>query len=336
MPEAPSRSIRLRPDQTPPADVQWTDDVPAWPDDDGAPTADERFLLVHGDTIVARAATWRRTVPERAGRPVTVVGHVAASDAAALAALLRDVMAVERGHGDRWLLGPVDGTTWHRYRVVTDFGTEPAFPMEPWNPPWWAEAFEAAGFVVVERYWSAIRALEDDGRPAPSPPPGVRIRPIDPEALDRELAALHGPCQRAFAGSPLFAPLERDAFLTRYRPVIERLDPALCLVAEDGAGGAEDPAGLLLGFIDPHGRLIMKSVAVAERIRGRGLGQSLLETAIGIGHRRGCRAAIYALMHASAGSSRLAEGVATPCRRYALFGVRPAAVDGNGADPEAA
>jgi hypothetical protein len=69
-------------------------------------------------------------------------------------ALLRAAVARLTAEGVDQVLGPLEGDTWHRYRLnVGPFG-DPPFPMEPWNPPYYEAVWRAAGFVDAVRYVS--------------------------------------------------------------------------------------------------------------------------------------------------------------------------------------
>ena len=49
-------------------------------------------------------------------------------------------------------VGPLDGSTWRRYRLVTERGVEPPFFMEPDNPDDWPGKRPDADRVI--RYWN--------------------------------------------------------------------------------------------------------------------------------------------------------------------------------------
>jgi ribosomal protein S18 acetylase RimI-like enzyme len=101
-----------------------------------------------------------------------------------------------------------------------------------------------------------------------------------------------------------------------YRPVLQRVDPHLCLILRTKVTG--EPIALLFCLADGD-RIVIKTLAVAAAWRGRGLGGQLLKEAI-------CRSAgrfqtaVFALMHEDNLSSRMVSRLASPCRRYALFG----------------
>ena len=61
-------------------------------------------------------------------------------------------------------IGPMDGTTWRRYRFMVDRGPEPAFFLEPDNPDDWPQHWRSAGFSILATYTSAANedlAVED-------------------------------------------------------------------------------------------------------------------------------------------------------------------------------
>ena len=46
-------------------------------------------------------------------------------------------------------VGPMDGSTWRRYRFITERGAEPAFFLETYNPDVWPLNFTGA-FAAFE------------------------------------------------------------------------------------------------------------------------------------------------------------------------------------------
>ena len=109
------------------------------------------------------------------GRRAGVIGHYAAADAASGQTLLRAGVrrARSRGSGAR-AVGPMDGTTWRRYRFIVDRGTEPPFFLEPDNPGRLAGALdECAGSAPI-----ANLHVGAERRPG-------RRRSADDAALDR-------------------------------------------------------------------------------------------------------------------------------------------------------
>ncbi len=108
------------------------------------------------DRLVARCSLWRARNAQDEVTTDGLIGHYAAVDADAGVELLHHaVRQHEQKECDR-VIGPMDGSTWHRYRLVTDRGTEPTFFLEPDNPSDWPMHFTNAGFSPVSSYLSAL------------------------------------------------------------------------------------------------------------------------------------------------------------------------------------
>ena len=69
------------------------------------------------------------------------------------------------GRGCSVAVGPMDGSTWRRYRLVTECGGEPAFFLEPDNPDDQPIIFLASGSDPIAHYISAVN--NDLGRKDP-------------------------------------------------------------------------------------------------------------------------------------------------------------------------
>lgn len=287
----------------------------------------DRHIVV-GDPPRGRCSLWWREGPRLEGGRLGVIGHVEAGGRDDLRTLLETACAELAAAGCTRAAGPMDGTTWRRYRLVTWRGDEPPFFMEPTNdeeePRWWS----AAGFAPWHTYRSSVvdDLVDHDPRleavAARLADDGVRVRTIDPRRLRDELCALHALAVRAFQGNALYTDLVLDEFLAMYLPVERVLVPELTLVAErDG-----EPAGFVFALPDlaraergePVDTLVVKTLAVDPGRRCAGLGKLLLERVQHAAHERGFRRAIHALMHDGNASTRLGRGART-IRRYALF-----------------
>jgi len=108
---------------------------------------DGSWLVVNGDAVLARASAWWRTAPPLPGESLGAVGHFAAVNREAARLVLDTACEVLRARGATLAVGPMDGNTWRRYRLVVDAGTEPPFFLEPTNPPEWPRWFTDAGWT---------------------------------------------------------------------------------------------------------------------------------------------------------------------------------------------
>jgi GNAT superfamily N-acetyltransferase len=224
----------------------------------------------------------------------------------------------------------MDGSTWRRYRLVTERGSEPPFFLEPDNPHDWPEHFRACGFRPVAHY---ISALNDDlSREDPRvrgiaerlAAQGVRIRPAEPCHFEDDLRRIYAVAAVSFRRNVLYTPIAQAEFLAQYRAILPAVRPELVLIAE-----TEDrPVGFIFAVPDvkqaewgrPIDTVIVKTVAVLPDRARAGLGSLLLAACQRTARELGYTRAIHALMHEQNVSHNLSRHYAHPMRRYALFG----------------
>src|SRR5258708_2255008 len=100
---------------------------------------DAHWLGLNSDGCpTARCSLWWQQTPFFSGHRVGLIGQYAAADFSAARALLDYACNQLQQHGCTLAIGPMDGNTWRRYRLVTDPGTRPAFFLEPSHPADWA------------------------------------------------------------------------------------------------------------------------------------------------------------------------------------------------------
>ena len=267
----------------------------------------------------AELSIWREA-PSWDGRRTAAVGAFSCEAPGTGGALLGQAAAQLRAEGFAAVVGPMDGDTWGRHRLVTESDGRPPFLMEPANPPHHPAAFDGAGWSVIARYASAERSLRGAGATNPDPPP-LRVRSFARADVERELRRMHALSLQAFSGNFLYRPIEADAFLDLYRPVLPVLDPEFVLLAEDDLG---DLQGFLFGLPDLAGgpasdAVILKTYAAVRK----GAGSLLADTFVLKAQARGYARVIHALFHRS-NLSALRSGAAggRVFRRYALWGLR--------------
>ena len=287
------------------------------------------FLENAPGEVVARCSLWWRSTPAYQGHTVGYVGHYAVSDPEAAPALLD--AALNRLAAERCTLavGPVDGNTWQRYRLLTERGAEPPFFMEPDNPDEWPGQFTAAGFTPLAQYYSALnnnltadeRRLADlEQRVAER---GITVQPLRAECFDEEIRRVHALSLVSFRDNFLYTPISEADFLAQYTPIRPHLLPNLVLLAERGSE--------LIGFIFAIPNLlqaqsgqavdtaIVKTMAVHPDYGGIGLGSLLMARCHKNIHAAGFTRAIHALFHEANRSGRISGHTAQVIRRYTLF-----------------
>jgi GNAT superfamily N-acetyltransferase len=278
----------------------------------------------------ARCSLWWTRTPGLPGHRVGIIGHYAAGDAAAADLLLRRACLELAGHGCSVAVGPMDGSTWRRYRLLTERGGEPVFFLEPDNPDDWPDHFLAAGFRPVAHYISAVNRdlSQEDPRlghiAKRLTAQGIRIRPVDPRRIEDDLRRIYAVSAVSFRDNFLYTPIAEAEFLAHYRPILPALRPELVLLAEI----ADQPVGFIFAVPDLKqaerglsiDTVILKTLAILPERAHAGLGNLLLAVCQRRARELGYVRAIHALMHERNASRNLSRHSAHPMRRYALFG----------------
>jgi GNAT superfamily N-acetyltransferase len=296
---------------------------------------DAHVELTEGHALAARCSIWWRSVPSLPGHRLGLIGHYAASDAPSGQLILGRACERLRQEGCTLAVGPLDGSTWRRYRFVIDRGDRDErgnyhFPffLEPDQPDSWPGYFEAEGFRVLTMYRSALatdldRWLET-AETTREKDLGISMRSIDLNDPDAELRRLYRVATASFSTNYLYTPIAELEFVRQYRAVLPFVRCELVSIAErDG-----DPIGFLFAIPDalearrtPGGAIetiIVKTVAVAPECRGMGLGTLLVHRTHAVAARLGFSRAIHAMMHDGNVSQRI-SGDARTIRRYALY-----------------
>jgi hypothetical protein len=259
--------------------------------------------------------------PDWDGVPAATIGNVSFRDPEAGAVLLAEAIQTLRAAGRDRVLGPMDGTTWQRYRFVSETDGSPAFLLEPTNRPEEPAIFAAAGFAPVARYFSARMALAE-ANPAPPPPTDAfdieTWDGTDPDGLFREVFALS---VASFARNAFFTPITEPEFLALYRPVVP-------LMVRDLIFLARRPDRSLAGYLfaipnyaegPKPASVILKTYASLER----GAGRHLLYACHAAARTLGYQTIIHALIHDdNVSADRSHREGARIFRRYALLGRR--------------
>lgn len=296
------------------------------------PAGTRRIVAMGGGRAVARAAFGAQTGFSGAPGVTGFVGWYHALDTDAGAAVLRLAATELLQGGAARVVGPLDGSTWYRYRVTLPREAEIAdgdpFLSEPRNPPEWADQFVAAGFEPLLEYETRrVRAPAASpalaGKRAELERVGVSIRPLTPQRFEQELEALHELSVEAFAGNPFYLPIDFDRFSELYLPLRALIDPSLVRLAY---GRDERLLAYVFALPDarsgtPNPRIVLKTLAVRTEARGLGLAAVLVDDIHAAAAVRGA-AVLHALMQVS-NASRTISGRSDSelFRRYRLYGI---------------
>lgn len=234
----------------------------------------QRILVaLDGHRPVARLVARRSpALYDEKGAPYGLLGFFEAlpGHPEAVSRLFAEAIAWLRETGAGPVVGPMDGDTWHRYRLnVGPFG-DPPFLSEPYNPPYYQRLWEENGFAVLSRYYSKRVDAADvvahlEGKHRTALDAGYRLRPLDLLRLPDELRLLYALSRRIFARNFLYTEIPEEEFLALYEGLGNLLDPELVWFARSPEG---EDVGFLFAYPD-------RFRAVAAMRGKQGLGAKL-------------------------------------------------------------
>jgi len=292
--------------------------------------ADEHWMAVANGEVQARCSLWWSTARSVDGKRAGYIGHYGALSQQAGRELLRHACARLQSESCELAIGPIDGSTWKRYRLLTERGAEPPFFLEPDNPDDWPAHFTSAGFVELAHYSSASDAdlaVRDPRVPeleARMSSLNVRIRNMDSHTFRSELERIYSISLVSFQNAFLYSPLSRAECIALYEPLEKYVRPELVFLAERN----DEPLGFVFSVPDwlqaKRGlhvdTMIVKTLAIVPQHELSGLGGLLLDRCRQRGLEIGYRRAIHALIHdGNASSRRLSSRFGTTIRGYALY-----------------
>ena len=183
-------------------DPYWMPSNEAYPE-----TAEQFFLVLETDRIVGRACAMVNPAISYQNNLTGLVGFYECEDnAEASTLLLNAVKQYLTDVGMTYLLGPMNGTTWQKYRLTLP-SQNPPFFLDNYHKPWYHGQFVAAGFEPIAHYSSTKIAVAN--KPYEATEKG--LVGWDNEARGTELGRLHPVNNR------MLIPLESFRVSGKYR-----------------------------------------------------------------------------------------------------------------------
>jgi len=312
---------------------------------------DRQRVFVVTDAGCPRARCVARispTLKDADGRPYGMVGlFEAVNQPDCVGAMFDAAAAWLESNGVRCVVGPMDGDTWHKYRLNAGPFSERPFLMEPHNPPYYPSVLEACGFRRLESYYSLrvedlAAAEKGTARIAKwAQRHGYRTRRIDMGRFEDELGVIYDLTCRIFQENFLYTDISRKDFLSLYDGVKALLDPDFVMFAQSpkgedvgflfavpdnwravrAMGGRKDPLSLLK-FLWLRGRtdaVNLKTLGVVPEHRRTGVSLQLVNRAYAEALRKGFRRANLCLIRDGNPSGRMDGGQGEVMRRYVLY-----------------
>lgn len=183
------------------------------------------FLALRDGKPVGRASAFVNPLITEDGAPLGTIGRFECEEDQEAATRLIDIALAWLGtEGVKMVWGPMNGTIWAPYRLMTQGFEAMPFYGEPYNKPYYPQLFEGAGFTAF-KHWRSDIVLATDMRPIVAKTrlrydkalgEGYMVRPLDMRRFDDELAILHLLITDSFAGFAGFHAISKEAFIRLY------------------------------------------------------------------------------------------------------------------------
>jgi hypothetical protein len=288
--------------------------------------ADAFVVAREGAEPVARVALYWSRTPALEGERTGFVGHFWAASQEATRAALDEGCRALRAAGARVAIGPINGSTWEKYRFVVGGDGSPPFLLEPTNPAEWPAWWEAAGFARLARYTSRVRDDLDQHDElaakawAPLEARGVRLVHVGPDTIESALHRVFPLVSDAFASAFLYAPVTEEAFVAQYIGVKAILDPRFCILAElDGEVLAfllSHPDRVEQAKIGKLRTIVNKTIAARP---GHRIANVLFQRIDAAAREAGAERVVNALMFEKAHTTTMLGGYGSLLREYAIW-----------------
>lgn len=215
--------------------------------------------------------------------------------------LLESAIRKLKLEGCQTIIAPINLTIWHGYRFALEQDIKNVFYFEPLSKKYYDSFFTEEGFVPAEEYYSAERTdfssiislTENDYKRVIAE--GYCIRPIDLNNLPQELNLIYNLSKEVFNISQNYRGINKEEFSFIYSNTKNIAFPELIEIIVNPSG---EGVGFCFSVPDPFNpnTLIMKTLAVKDTERRKGLGAALLHSQHLKAKKLGFNKLIYALI----------------------------------------
>jgi ribosomal protein S18 acetylase RimI-like enzyme len=232
----------------------------------------------------------------------------------------------------KYIVAPMNGNTWKKYRTLKYSNGDEPFILENVNPIEDNEVLKNTGFNEINTYTSCRGLISDaykseliDIAENQIKTENITIRKFNKENYIEDLNKIFNVSKESFTRNPFYTPIERGDFISQYEPYISMIDEDLILIAEKN--------GIEVGFVfcipdfnelkrgKPLQTLILKTIAVKPEFEDLAIGNVLLNRIANIAKEKNYLEWIFAFMYSNNTSQKMASrNGAKVIREYALYG----------------
>lgn len=243
--------------------------------------------------------------------------------------LLTEAKKLAKSKGHKWLIGPMEGSTWESYRF-SNYHQFSSFFTEPYHHLYYNNHFKDAGFEPIAQFTSNFSdnlkfdASEIEKTQSEYLKNGLTFRHLDMNNLWGDLKKIGQFSIEAFSQNFLYTPITVDEFVTKYASFQQVFDPDLVLIAEDSKQNIQAISFSLPNYSDPNrSSFILKSMARKVDSQFKGVSKFLTEKTYQIATSKGYDTAIHAFMIEENASNKISaqQYESSEYASYSLYGL---------------
>jgi len=224
-----------------------------------------------------------------------------------------------KNSGVKKIIGPMNGSTWKKYRVTLP-DSNPPFFLDNYNKPYYAKLFAENGFMEIARYASTVfRNLEKDYSSVSLYEKTLAENGITVTNFDNNLKDIYDISVRSFTNNFLYTPISFEEFADMYKPLMPLINPDWIYIVKD----RQQNAIAFMFAIDNilgNKSVIAKTMAKLPDCNIKGIGTYLLSKIHELAYKRDYNEVIHAFMHKENISAKILNQDGELLHEYALYG----------------
>lgn len=287
------------------------------------------YVAVKNNKVTGRAGLYHNPqLTYQHQKAVCAGNYECMNDTECANTLLQQVVKDAAKLGAKFLIGPMNGSTWDDYRFSTHH-QHPNFLLEPYHQLYYNDQFVQFGFRPIANYISNIDHSLVHDHPSVLKTEkelmakGIVIRSIDMGNYEAELKKLYPFICSSFQTNFLYTQVSEESFVSKYKEAAAIIDPEFVLIAEDQH---KEIIGFIFCYHDLLNTnpktIVVKTVTRNPANEWKGLGHVMGNRVIRAAAQRGFRAAIHAFVIKEGTSTGLSNTFSgNSYKNYVLYGM---------------
>jgi len=291
-----------------------------------------KISLEENGEILGTATCYFEGTPEYEGKKIGTIGEFEAKSKEYGVTILKKCEEILKEKNINFIVAPMNGNTWKKYRTLKYSNGDPLFLLENVNEIKYNEILLDAGFEEIDRYTStkgnlddayigeSLNLLENNLKKE-----NILIREFNKKDYKTDLTKIYDISAKSFKRNPFYTEIPKEEFISQYEKYLELIKEEFILIAEKN--------GEEIGFIfcipnfnelKENGKLdtiIVKTVAVLPGYEKFAIGNILLNKIAKKAKLANFKNWIFAFMYENNTSQKMAKRNKTKLiREYSLYG----------------